>query len=222
MTTIKQIELAQERAYDAAIEMITSEGNHRHAVNTLLSESLQANDAALEHFSSADVFTLASECLTEHYNETIKAFVRSDEPAAADKMSKVYENDKKFYQRNDGKLRTVNLDGQTVDVPVFFKFSRNAKSNLVTITVSDTELTKRKPAGEPRKKQPPKPNAAPKSGAEFATQAKQSLSEDERVELAARLIRELSPEKKQAVLSALVNEFGFTIRKKPVRKQQAA
>lgn len=227
--TTKQILAAEEAATTALDNRLNGARLHRDAVLNLLRTCLMASDDAVTELLNSDDtdttarFELASQELTSHYRDMGKALTSA---GLDDTARRLYERDRKYWSRWSGSVLPVAGDG---DNPVYIKFGSRKGELFVTVADHPLEKDKRggnRAAGEPRQRRRGTGAGAeprvPESVADFASLAKSSLSEDERVLLAGRLIRELAPEKKQTIIQEIVGELGFTIRRKPAKRQQSA
>lgn len=223
-----EINHIEEKAFNALNERLNGARIHRETVQALLEACLLASDEAVDELLSTDEtgsegrLALASEKLTDHYKSMGESLTANGQ---AETARRLYEREKKHWGKFSGSVLTVAGSGPET---IYIKFG-SRKSTGLFVSVTDFPQEKAKPrgagsraAGEPNKKRKgtgagAKPQV-PTNVAEFATLAKTTLSEDERVMLSGRIIRELAPEKRQAIIQEIVVELGFTIRKKPVRK----
>jgi len=218
------------RAEDAAMEALDNRLNgpriHRAKTHTIIAYCLLADErAVLELLDDEDVgdyedprLALARQRLTLHYQEAKEALTKAGRD---DDARRLYNNDRQFYLRKSGHW-FITGDSNGAEIQLFFRLSKKGEETRVLIR--ETPFTDRqKPKGEPKTKRKgtgagAKPRA-PESVADFATMAKAALSEDERVLLAGRLIREIAPEKRQALIQEITGELGFTIRRKPAKRK---
>ena len=227
MYSTKEIMAADEAAFSALDQRLNGARIHREQVMNLLRTCLMASDDAIEELLNSDEtgttarFELASQFLTGHYQEMGRALTQAGQD---DTARRLYERDRKYWARWSGTVLPVAGDGEN---PVYIKFG--SRKGEMFIAVADRPLEKdnrggKRAAGEPRQKRRgsgagAKP-AMPETIADFAMAAKTTLSEDERVILASRLIRELAPEKRQQVIQEIVGELGFAIRRKPAKRKE--
>jgi hypothetical protein len=219
------IEKSVTVAYDAAINITLARGEYRKAFRALLDSALAATDAELEDWvpddaPESDSLTnrlQAVGCILLSHYGTVHSALK--EAGCEKDATRLYQADRKFLLRISGGYFPILLDGEMVEICIYFRLRKQGESYRISVQADPFE-DRQKSTGAGAGKSTGAgagTDKAPTTVGEFATQARKSLSADERSLLAARLIEGLPASQREAIIRESVEAMGFGLRKLPAK-----